>query len=73
MCIQGLLNYLLIELRKDKNLPKFWETVMMIIEELELKKAVEKYSQKRPICKYESMNLLTVNVMCDPGRNPTLT
>jgi len=51
ICNQGLLNYLLIELRKDRDLPRFWETVMMIIEELELKKTVEKYKLKRqPKC-----------------------
>jgi len=51
VCIQGLFNYLLIELRKGRDLPKFWETVMMIIEELELKKVVEKYKlKKQPKC-----------------------
>ena len=49
-CNQGVLNYLLIELRKDRDLLKFWDTVRMVIEELELKKAIEKYKLQQ-ICK----------------------
>ena len=50
ICNQGVLNYLLIELRKDRDLLKFWDTVRMVIEDLELKKAIEKYKLQQ-ICK----------------------
>ena len=40
---QSLLNYLLIELRRDKDTTKFWETIRMMIEELQLKKIVDNY------------------------------
>ena len=40
---QSLLNYLLIELRRDKDTVKFWDTVRMMIEELQLKKMVDNY------------------------------
>ena len=41
---QSLLNYLLIELRRDKNDAKFWETLMMMIKEPQLKKVVNNYA-----------------------------
>ena len=44
---QSLLNYLLIELRKDKNVAKFWETLTMMIEEPELKKVVNNYASPK--------------------------
>lgn len=42
ICNQGLLNYLLIELRRDRNGSKFWDTVKAVTEMEELKKVVEK-------------------------------
>ena len=45
ICNQGILNYLLIELRRDRDLSKFWDTVKVMIEEWDLKKAVGKYGQ----------------------------
>lgn len=39
---QSILNYMLIELRRDRNLSQFWDTVKMMVEDGELMKAVEK-------------------------------
>ena len=42
-CNQGMLNYLLIQLRRDRDLSKFWDTMKAVIEDRELKRVVEKY------------------------------
>ena len=49
---QSLLNYLLIELRKDRDLTKFWGTLIMMTEEPQLKKVVNNYASLK-----RSMNL----------------
>ena len=41
---QSLLNYLLIELRKDKDNVKFWGTLVMMVEEPQLKTVVNRYA-----------------------------
>jgi len=46
VCNQGMLNYLLIVLRRDKNFMKFWYIIKSMINHLELKKSVERV-QKR--------------------------
>ena len=41
VCNQGILNYLLIVLRKDKNFDKFWKILKAMIKEPVLRRAVE--------------------------------
>ena len=41
VCNQGILNYLLIVLRRDKDLGKFWKTVKLMVNHPELEKAIE--------------------------------
>ena len=41
-CNQGILNYLLIILRRDKDFVKFWNIVKLLIDQPELRKAVER-------------------------------
>jgi len=40
VCNQGILNYLLIMLRRDKNFAKFWKVVKSLTKDLVLRKAV---------------------------------
>jgi len=42
LCNQGILNYLLILLRRDKDFVKFWSIVKILIDQPELRKAVER-------------------------------
>ena len=42
LCNQGILNYLLIILRRDKDFVKFWNVVKLLIDQPELRKAVER-------------------------------
>ena len=42
LCNQGVLNYLLIILRRDKDFVKFWNVVKLLIDQPELRKAVER-------------------------------
>jgi len=42
VCNQGILNYLLILLRTDKDYVKFWNIVKLLIDQPELRKAVER-------------------------------
>ena len=41
VCNQGILNYLLIVLRSDKNFGKFWKTLKAMIKEPVLRRVVE--------------------------------
>ena len=41
VCNQGILNYLLIVLRKDKNFDKFWKILKAMIKEPVLRRAAE--------------------------------
>jgi len=41
VCNQGILNYLLIKLRTDKNFVKFWNAVKSMINHPELREAVK--------------------------------
>ena len=41
VCNQGILNYLLIKLRSDKNFVKFWKVVKTMIKQPVLRRAVE--------------------------------
>ena len=41
MCNQGVLNYLLIALRRDKDLVKFWKVVKLMINQPEMRNAIE--------------------------------
>ena len=41
MCNQGILNYLLIKLRTDKDFVKFWKVVRMMINQPELEEAIK--------------------------------
>ena len=41
VCNQGILNYLLIKLRTDKNFTKFWKVVKTMIKQPVLRSAVE--------------------------------
>ena len=41
VCSQGILNYLLIKLRTDKNFTKFWRTLKTMIKQPVLRSAVE--------------------------------
>ena len=47
VCNQGILNYLLIMLRRDKNFVKFWNTLRTIINHPELKFAIEKLQKSK--------------------------
>ena len=49
VCNQGILNYLLIVLRRDKDFVKFWNTVKLMTNHLELKTTVEQI-QKGIVC-----------------------
>ena len=42
LCNQGILNYLLIILRRDKDFAKFWNVVKLLVNQPELRKAVER-------------------------------
>ena len=42
LCNQGILNYLLIILRRDRDFVKFWNVVKLLIDQPELRKAVER-------------------------------
>ena len=44
---QGILNYLLIKLRTDKDSVKFWSTVTAMIKEPELRTAVERVKRQK--------------------------
>ena len=41
VCNQGILNYLLIKLRTDKDFVKFWKVVRMMINQPELEEAIK--------------------------------
>ena len=41
VCNQGILNYLLIVLRRDKDLGKFWRIVKLMINQPELEEAIK--------------------------------
>ncbi|XP_065910070.1 uncharacterized protein [Dysidea avara] len=56
MCNQSILNHLLIELRGDKDLVKFWDTVKTMIQFPELKDLTERY-------KVEHENMVCVQVV----------
>ncbi|XP_065910083.1 uncharacterized protein [Dysidea avara] len=43
ICNQSILNYLLIELRQDKNVAKFWDTVITMIQYPALKACMDRY------------------------------
>ena len=47
VCNQGILNYLLIKLRTDKDFVKFWSTVTAMIKEPELRVAVERLRKQK--------------------------
>jgi len=42
LCNQGILNYLLINLRKERNFVKFWNLLVLLIDQPELKRTVER-------------------------------
>ena len=50
MCNQSILNHLLIELRGDKDLVKFWDTVKTMIQFPELKDLTERYKVEHGMC-----------------------
>ena len=41
-CNQGILNYLLIKLRRDKDFVKFWNIMKLLVDQPVLRKAVER-------------------------------
>jgi len=43
MCNQSILNYLLIELRQDKNVAKFWDTIIAMVQYPTLKTFMDRY------------------------------
>ena len=47
LCNQGILNYLLIILRRDKNFVKFWRIIKLMINEPALEKAVEQLQKSK--------------------------
>ena len=57
VCNQGILNYLLIKLRTDKNFVKFWNTVETMINHPELRHAIEKIQKSKmmPLWNYIRM------------------
>ena len=62
---QSLLNYLLIELRRDKDDVKFWGTLMMMVEKPQLKKVINNYASMIRSMTYN----LTIykNTACPPN------
>ena len=56
LCNQGILNYLLIVLRRDRDFVKFWNVVKLLVDQPELRKAVERIQK--------SMNTLSLNGGC---------
>ena len=50
VCNQGILNYLLIKLRTDKDSVKFWSTITAMIKEPELRVAVERVKRQKGVC-----------------------
>jgi len=61
LCNQGILNYLLIVLRKDKDFVKFWNVVKLLTDQPELRKAVERI-QKGTVCICSTMYVYLNNV-----------
>ena len=45
VCNQGLFNYLLIMLRRDKDYIKFWNVIKSLVNHPELRKAVERIEE----------------------------
>ena len=56
LCNQGILNYLLIVLRRDRDFVKFWNVVKLLIDQPELRKAVERL-EKGKLFSFDSMNV----------------
>ena len=50
VCNQGILNYLLIMLRRDKNFVKFWDALRSMINHPELRVAVERVQKRTYVC-----------------------
>ena len=50
VCNQGILNYLLIMLRKDKNYEKFWQVIKSMIYQSELRRTVEQVQKGIYLC-----------------------
>ena len=50
LCNQGILNYLLIILRRDRDFVKFWNVVKLLIDQPELRKAVERIQNSTYVC-----------------------
>ena len=63
LCNQGILNYLLIILRRDKDFVKFWNVVKLLIDQPELRKAVERI-QKGTYVQYVYNSICIEVCMC---------
>jgi len=61
LCNQGILNYLLIVLRKDKEFLKFWNVLKLLTDQSELRNVVERVQKGMTnVCKY----VCTCTQMC---------
>ena len=49
VCNQGILNYLLIKLRADKDFVKFWDILAAMIKQPELRVAVERIRKQKSL------------------------
>ena len=47
VCNQGILNYLLIVLRTDKNFVKFWSSLAAMVKQPELRMAIERLRKQK--------------------------
>jgi len=52
MCNQSILNYLLIELGQDKNVAKFWNTIIAMVQYPTLKTFMDRYRLWHSKCLY---------------------
>ena len=57
ICNQSILNYLLIELRNNKDLVKFWDTVKALTQFPVLKELMDKYRVQFGMFKYSNFGM----------------
>ena len=50
VCNQGILNYLLIKLRTDKNFVKFWKVLNLLVNQPELRAAIGNIMKGTYVC-----------------------
>ena len=51
VCNQGILNFLLIVLRKDKNYEKFWRVIRSMIYHSDLRRTIEQVQKSICLCR----------------------